>query len=89
MLTADQIELSNRFAGAVEDKFAGVAWTPGLGGVPVLGGGCAVFECGNEVQHEGGDHRIFIGRVERFSRSERPPLLFHGGRYCACAEIKA
>ncbi|HET7776727.1 MAG TPA: flavin reductase family protein, partial [Azospira sp.] len=41
VLAADQDEISNRFASRLEDKFGGIAWQPGLGGAPVLGGLCA------------------------------------------------
>ncbi|MEZ5615323.1 MAG: flavin reductase family protein [Rhodocyclaceae bacterium] len=81
VLAADQQVLSERFARRGADKFAGLDWQPGLGGAPLLAGCCAALECRNEAQHAGGDHRIFIGRVERFGRCERPPLIYHGGRY--------
>ena len=87
VLSAEQVELSNRFATAGEDKFAGLDWSRGLGGAPLLAGCCAVFECRTEVTHPGGDHLIFIGRIERFSREKRDPLVFHGGRYCARAAL--
>lgn len=86
VLTADQVALSNRFAKMGIDKFADLAWTPGLGGAPVLPN-CALFECRNETRHVGGDHLIFIGRVERFAHTEAPPLIFHAGRYCARSEL--
>jgi flavin reductase (DIM6/NTAB) family NADH-FMN oxidoreductase RutF len=87
VLNAEQADLSNRFATPTGDKFAGLAWSPGLGGAPLLEGCCARFECRNEAGHAGGDHIIFIGRVERFDRQERPPLVFHGGRYCTVTNI--
>ncbi|MBM3390814.1 MAG: flavin reductase family protein [Betaproteobacteria bacterium] len=81
VLAAGQQAVSERFARRGADRFAGIEWQSGLGGAPLLTGCCAVLECRNEVQHEGGDHLIFIGRVERFGRSEAPPLVYHGGRY--------
>ena len=53
----------------------------GRGGTPLLEGCCAVLECRNEIQHAGGDHLIFIGRIESCSRMDKAPLVFHGGRY--------
>lgn len=87
VLAVDQVAIANRFAMTGVDKFAGLAWTPGLGGAPRLENCCALFECRNESQHAGGDHIIFIGCVERFVHTELPPLIFHAGRYCARAEL--
>ncbi|WP_227815803.1 flavin reductase family protein [Nitrogeniibacter aestuarii] len=81
VLAADQEDISNRFARAGEDKFAGVQTRDGLDDVPVLPGCAAVFECNTEFIHDGGDHIILVGRVQRFATSERPPLLFYRGQY--------
>lgn len=83
VLAADQQAVSERFAQRGADKFADLDWRSGLGGAPLLPGCCATLECRNDAQHAGGDHLIFIGRVERFARREAAPLLFHGGRYRA------
>lgn len=83
VLAADQEKLSNQFARPLTDKWAGVATTPGLGGAPLLNGALAQFECTQHALLDGGDHIIFVMRVERFS--VRPggadPLLFLRGRY--------
>ncbi|MFA7291439.1 MAG: flavin reductase family protein [Rhodocyclaceae bacterium] len=82
ILAAGQSDLSQRFSTRLDDKFGDLAVCVGVGGVPLLHGCCAWFECANEVQYPGGDHRIFVGRVERFSGDpERAPLVYHGGRY--------
>ncbi|MBL8577113.1 MAG: flavin reductase family protein, partial [Mesorhizobium sp.] len=82
ILSADQENLSNRFATWPTDRFAGLPWQAGLGGAPLFPGCCASFEVVNETAHAGGDHTIFIGRVERFAEtSDLAPLLFHAGRY--------
>lgn len=86
ILAADQQDLSNRFATWPADRFVGLPWQPGLGGAPLFPGCCATFEIVNETEHAGGDHTIFIGRVERFSETpDIAPLLFHAGRYAALA----
>ena len=52
------------------------------GGVPLLPGCAAVFECANRSQYDEGDHVIFVGEVERCEhRAGAQPLIFHGGRY--------
>lgn len=81
ILADDQIETSNRFARAGEDKFAGVAVHDGLGGMPLIDGCAAYVECSPHARHEAGDHMIFVGRVERIERAQRRPLAFGGGRY--------
>lgn len=81
VLAEDQMALSNRFASPIEDKFEGVDWRPGLGGAPLIEGCVARFECRNHMQHDGGDHVIFVGRVDRFDYTKRAPLLFLTGGY--------
>lgn len=82
VLAAAQVDISNRFACRGENRFADLDWRPGLGGAPVLAGCSANFEVSNTLQHEGGDHYIFVGRVERFTADGlREPLLFCDGRY--------
>ena len=84
ILSADQQALARQFATKDIDRFAGVAFSHGAGGAPVLEGAAASFECFNRSQYEEGDHVIFVGEVERcFHRFGASPLLFHGGRYYA------
>ena len=86
ILAADQQGLSNRFACAGTDKFAGVPIREGLGQVPLLSGCAARFECKPIYQYEGGDHIIFVGQVERFAHRHTEPLIFHAGQYAQMAE---
>lgn len=83
VLAARQEALSNKFARSLSDKWAGVAFDEGLGGVPLLKGAVAYFECVPHTEFDGGDHIIFVAKVERFSRRTEPtdPLLFFRGRY--------
>ncbi len=81
VLAADQTEFSQRFAQSQSDKFAGIESRTGASGVQLLPGCSAWFECRNEMRYPGGDHIILVGHVESFHREEKPPLIFHGGRY--------
>jgi 3-hydroxy-9,10-secoandrosta-1,3,5(10)-triene-9,17-dione monooxygenase reductase component len=81
VLAADQEELSLRFATRGSEKFSGLDLERGASQVPLLRGCSARFQCRTAFRHEGGDHVIFVGAVESFDHSERPPLVFHGGRY--------
>lgn len=83
ILALDQVPVSNRFAQPGADKFAGVAVTEGIGGVPLIEGVAATVECERFATYPGGDHTIVLGRVVRHSRSAVPPLVFGDGRYGA------
>lgn len=85
VLAEDQADLSTRFATRGTDKFAGLAWREGLDGVPILPDYIALFECRVVHAYDGGDHTIFVGRVENLevAHPDRPPLLFFRGRYAS------
>ncbi|MDX2277900.1 MAG: flavin reductase family protein [Hyphomonadaceae bacterium] len=81
ILAHDQQDLSNRFATRGVDKFAEVDLSRGVGGVPLLEGCNARFQCQKVFEYDGGDHIIFVGEVLAFDHVAKDPLLFHGGRY--------
>lgn len=91
VLAETQVELSRRFAapqaGAGAAKFDEVTWSAGLGGAPVLAGCAAVFECERFAVHDGGDHRLFVGRVLRLADIATAPLVFQSGRYHMLGEV--
>lgn len=61
----DHAEICELFASKAEDKFAAVAWTPGLDGVPILHeGAVAHAQCITLEELEIGDHVVVTGRVE-------------------------
>jgi flavin reductase (DIM6/NTAB) family NADH-FMN oxidoreductase RutF len=82
ILGADDGALALHFARPAADKFAAFAgrFATGLGGCPVLDSAAAVFECKAYSQHQGGDHTIFVGRVEAFQRNSVEPLGFLAGK---------
>ncbi len=81
VLRIDQIDLSNRFASPVPEKFNGVRWSWSADDIPLLDGCVARFECRTRAVHDGGDHVIFIGEVERFDVAGGQPLIFCDGCY--------
>jgi flavin reductase (DIM6/NTAB) family NADH-FMN oxidoreductase RutF len=84
ILAADQAAIAERFATLNNNQFDGVETNLGLGGVPLLQGCIAVLECRTETIYPGGDHIIFIGRVERLhcdNREPLGPLLYWNGSY--------
>lgn len=83
VLAADQQDVSDRFASRAEDRFRSVGWAPGAGGVPLLAGCLARFECATHRSVEAGDHLVFLGHVERFEHRDGAPLLFFSSAYAA------
>ena len=58
-------EICRLFASKADDKFEHVAWTPGIGGVPILHeGAVAHVECATLEELEVGDHVVVTGLVE-------------------------
>jgi flavin reductase (DIM6/NTAB) family NADH-FMN oxidoreductase RutF len=87
VLADTQVDLSRRFASSAAGKFDEGVWSAGVGGAPVLAGCAAVFECEPFVQHDAGDHVLFIGRVLRLSESNVAPLVYQSGHYRLLGEV--
>lgn len=85
VLSASQRDLSRHFATPNHDKFATVRHLEGRAGCPLLEETLASFECSAESLVEGGDHVIFLGRVQRARYRDGEPLIFSAGRYCTPA----
>lgn len=82
VLGADQQALAERFATRDIDRWAGIPYTPGASGTPLLQGVLATFECFNRSRYDEGDHLILVGEVEHCThRTGIAPLLYHGGRF--------
>jgi 3-hydroxy-9,10-secoandrosta-1,3,5(10)-triene-9,17-dione monooxygenase reductase component len=86
VLASDQEHLSHRFATRGADKFSGLDIERSSTQIPLLRGCSARFQCRTTFKHEGGDHVIFVGAVEAFDHADRPPLVFHGGRYALAVQ---
>ncbi len=86
VLCGSQLALSTRFSKPIPNKFEGVTWQPGEGGIPLLAEAAATLECRNEIRHYTGDHVIFIGHVLRFAYNANAPLVFAHGQYRALIE---
>jgi flavin reductase (DIM6/NTAB) family NADH-FMN oxidoreductase RutF len=78
ILAEGQDDLAHAFASDREDKFTGVSWQQGAGGIPLLAGCACVVECRVEDALPRGDHVVVIGAVERVSLdASRTPLIYH------------
>ncbi|MEM9793551.1 MAG: flavin reductase family protein [Pseudomonadota bacterium] len=87
VLAADQTDLAKTFSSAVSNRFKGVDWRAGRGGIPLLGGVAARFECDTHDCLPGGDHVIFLGHVRGHSHSDRPPMVYGHGRFGSMAHV--
>ncbi|GAA4371066.1 flavin reductase family protein [Actinomadura verrucosospora] len=85
ILAESQQDVSERLAfGSGPEKFAGVAWTHGPGGAPLIDGAVAWIECSVEQEHLAGDHLIVVARAHDLAEHrDEGPLVFYGGRYGA------
>lgn len=73
--------VADRFTKHGIDRFADADWQD-WDGVPVLASAKAAFACTLHADHDGGDHRIIVGRVTRLALDQgREPLLYLHGRY--------
>ncbi|QHI98773.1 flavin reductase [Xylophilus rhododendri] len=82
VLAAEQKDLAMQFASRGADRWAGVEFSEGTSGAPLIRGAAATFECFSRSRHVEGDHTIFVGEVEAcHHRADARPLLFHGGRF--------
>ena len=81
VLADDQRALSDRFAGRAQDGAAAPEFKV-VHETPIVEGAAAHFVARVCRSYWGGDHSLFLGRVEFacFSEDARP-LLFHGGQY--------
>lgn len=89
VLTLEQLDLSRRFSRPAADKFAGVEFSDGLGGAPVIAGCAATIECAVVNEHVVGDHVLFLGQVQRYAYEHAAPLLFFNGKYIQGVDLMA
>jgi flavin reductase (DIM6/NTAB) family NADH-FMN oxidoreductase RutF len=78
ILAEGQEDISNHFASPLPDKFDGARYRLGTGDIPVLEDAFVTLECRLAYAHEGGDHTIFVGLVEKSEvRNENPLVYWH------------
>jgi len=87
VLAAGQQGLSEIFASQREDKFDGVAHSPGENGSPIIADCLANMECTIVDTFDGGDHVIVVGSVDKVQvDGAQDPLLHFRGGYAAIGE---
>ncbi|HVP47167.1 MAG TPA: flavin reductase family protein [Bryobacteraceae bacterium] len=81
ILSEGQQDLSAHFARPGHDRFTGVEWEAGQGGVPLISGALARFECSIHRMVDAGDHTILIAEVLDADYCDGRPLVYFGSGY--------
>jgi flavin reductase len=79
VLADGQEEYSIHFAGRQNREL--VIGFDEIAGVPLLADACGRIAAEVAARHECGDHTIFIGHILHMDSDNRPPLIYHSGRY--------
>jgi flavin reductase len=79
ILAEDQIDLSEHFAGRRNPEL--FVRFERVGPALLLASACARISAEVVARHDCGDHTIFIGHIRSLDTDDRPPLLYHAGRY--------
>jgi len=80
VLSEDQEALSDRFAGRLKGEVPEASFEV-VRETPLVEGALANLVARVVRSYWGGDHSLFIGRVEYARYGQGSPLLFHGGHY--------
>ncbi|GGO54232.1 flavin reductase family protein [Streptomyces lasiicapitis] len=92
VLSEEQHDLALRFAGRPTSHGSTPLWQPAPGRhlAPALLGSLATFFCSPWACHDGGDHLLFLGRVESVDqRPDAQPLLFYRSTFHALNSVNA
>ncbi len=86
ILSEHQKPISNAFSRPVQDRFAGLDWSWGPQGAPILAGVSAWFDCALHQIVDAGDHAILLGRVGAFHAGTSAGLGYYRGSYFTPAQ---
>ncbi len=88
ILSADQQDMSNRYAKKGDHNLAADEYILGDSGCAILKNCIASFECESTERYEGGDHIILVGKIVELNcnNPEAQPLVFQSGQYRRLAE---
>ncbi|MGW4393684.1 flavin reductase family protein [Amycolatopsis nivea] len=81
ILSAGQLDVVKTFATKSADKFAGLDWTPGPHGSPLLEGSAARMEVEIRERLLASTHTVFICRVVHAEAADIPSMVYSAGRF--------
>lgn len=81
ILAKGQEQLASQFAVKGDDKFAGVATTPGVLGDPLIDDTLAAMQCRTVETVTGGTHTVFLAEVVEADARDLEPLTYFRGKF--------
>lgn len=81
ILAKGQEQLASQFAVKGDDKFAGVAITPGVLGDPLIDDTLAAMQCRTVETVTGGTHTVFLAEVVEADARDLEPLTYFRGKF--------
>jgi flavin reductase (DIM6/NTAB) family NADH-FMN oxidoreductase RutF len=85
ILSAEQEEISNRFASSGPKDFSDLDVTTAETGAPILKDAIGWVDCKLVEILPGGDHDLFIAEIVAGDAADGDPLLFYSGSYARLA----
>jgi len=89
ILAEGQEDVATIFAGSKKDRFAQVAHSADMHGVPVIDGAVARFSCVRHSVIDAGDHCILLGEVAEVTQFQRAGLGYASGRFFSLGTERA
>ncbi|MGU3502973.1 flavin reductase family protein [Mycobacterium sp. C31M] len=81
ILSTDQLDVVGRFATKSADKFAGLGWTPGPFGSPLIDRSAARMEVEIRERLQASTHTVFMCRVVHAEVGDGEPMIYSAGRF--------
>lgn len=79
VLSAGQSAIAMQFAGRPQEDLV-VEWEQDEVS-PRLKGASAHFDCSPWAEYEGGDHLLFVGKIDDFAHNDSEGLMFYRGKF--------
>jgi flavin reductase (DIM6/NTAB) family NADH-FMN oxidoreductase RutF len=82
ILAREQEDLSRLYSAPAAIDWTTIKYTKDTNNCPIFDGNIAYLECSKELIQNGGDHSIFILKVNKLKQvSDAKPLLYYKGEY--------
>ena len=88
VLAQEQFDVCNAFARSAQ-AFDACDWRTSPHGVPLIEGCLTRLECSKQTVHDGGDHEIYVAKVDHVMTTDGAPLMFFGGKLGSFATAQA